>query len=83
MKANVIFYVGEKHPLYNKPVLAEIISNECGYDGRQTYATTIEQVHYPADEKGIFCFKGDRFIGYKEKPAYDEIYSGYCEIVNI
>jgi len=82
MTATVIFSVGEKHPLYQKPVQAVIESRYCGYDGRQVYAHTSEPVHYPADPEGIMVFETgtDRFLRYKERPAYDEVYSGYVDV---
>lgn len=83
MIKTVIFSVGVKHPLYNKPVRAEIISENCGYDRRQTYARTIKPVHYRKDPKGILIFdENHRHIGYKSRPAYDEIWEGYCSITN-
>lgn len=83
MIKTVIFSVGVKHPLYNKPVRAEIISENCGFDRRQTYARTIKPVHYWKDPKGILIFdENHRHIGYKSRPAYDEIWEGYCSITN-
>lgn len=82
MKTKVIFSVGVKHPLYNKPVLAEVISTESGYDGRQIYAKTVKPVHYREDKHGILCYDANNhFTGYKTRPAFDEIYEGYCTIV--
>lgn len=82
MKAEVIFFVGVKHPLYKKPVLAEVISTKCGYDGRQTYAKTVKPVHYREDKHGILCYDAhNHFTGYKTRPAFDKIYEGYCTIV--
>lgn len=83
MIANVIFNVGIKHPLYNKPVCAEIISNKCGFDGRQIYARTIKPVHFRKDPKGFLVYDANNhFIGFKTRPAYDEIWEGYCSITN-
>ena len=83
MIATVIFSVGVKHPLYNKPVRAEIICENCGYDRRQTIARTIKPVHYRKNPKGILVFnENHQFIGFKPTPAHDEIFEGYCNIVN-
>lgn len=82
MITKVIFSVGEKHSLYNKPVRAEIISTECGYDKCQVYAKTIKPVHYRVDKHGLLCFDAKGcFKGFKTRPAYDAIHEGYCKIV--
>lgn len=82
MITEVIFSVGEKHPLYNKPVRAEIISTECGYDKRQVYAKTVKPVHYPEDKHGLLCYDANNhFKGFKTRPAYNAIHEGYCKIV--
>lgn len=78
-KVTVVFSVGPAHPIYNKEVEA-IIDFVGGYDGRQIHAHTVEEVHHPADPEGIYCYnKQGKFIGYKERPAYDEIWEGYVE----
>lgn len=77
----VIFSVGVAHPLYNKPVTAIIDKRNCGYDGRQVEATTLEKVHYPADPHGYLIYSKNKFIGYETKPAYDERWTGYCKIL--
>lgn len=82
MITEVIFSVGEEHPLYNKSVRAEIISTKCGYDKRQVYAKTVKPVYYPEDKHGLLCFDANgHFKGFKTSPAYDAIYEGYCKIV--
>lgn len=82
MKAMVIFSVGVAHPLYEKAVMAEIISSSCGYDGKQIYAKTVEEVYYPEDKKGILVYdKKGKFIGYEVRPAFSEIWEGYVESV--
>lgn len=81
MITTVIFSVGEKHPLYNKPVRAEIIHTECGYDKRQVYAKTVKPVHYPEDKQGLLCYDNGHFKGFKTRPAYDAIHEGFCKIV--
>lgn len=75
----VIFSVGIAHPLYNKSVDAYIESENCGYDRRRIYAHTVEPVHYPEDPQGLLVYKGDKFIGYKTKPAYSEVWQGYVD----
>lgn len=77
----VIFNVGVAHPLYNKEVDAEIISENTGYDGRCVYARTIAPVYYPRNEEGILLYKNGEFVGYKPSEAHEEIYEGYCELV--
>ena len=77
----VIFSVGPKHPIYNKEVDA-VIDFIGGYDGHQVHAHTVEPVHHPADPEGIYCYTDDgKFIGFKERAAYDEIWEGYVEQV--
>ena len=81
MIAKVVFSVGIKHPLYGKEVLAEILSTSCGYDGRRTYARTVEDVFWPEDKEGILVYRDGVFVGYKTKEAHREIWEGYCKIV--
>lgn len=82
MVSKVIFIVGVNHPLFNKPVRAEIIPEKCGFNGKRIYARTIKPVHYRKNPKGILCYDKDhRFIGYKSTPAYDEIWEGYVESI--
>ena len=78
----VIFSVGVKHPLYNREVKAEIISENAGYNGKCIYARTIEPVYYPKDDEGLLVFKNGKFIGYKPKEAHTEIWQGYCELAH-
>lgn len=78
----VIFSVGVAHPLYNKEVEAEIISENMGYNGKCVYARTIKPVYYPRNEKGILVYnKHGKLIGYKPTEAYEEIWKGYCDLV--
>lgn len=78
-KVTVVFSVGPAHPIYNKEVEA-IIDFVGGYDGRQIHAHTVEEVHHPADPEGILVYgKNGKFLGYKEREAYDEIWEGYVE----
>ena len=80
-KVTVVFSVGPAHPIYNKEVEA-IVDFVGGYDGRQIFARTVEKVHHPADPEGIFVYsKNGKFLGYKEREAYDEIWEGYVERV--
>lgn len=80
-KVTVVFSVGPAHPIYNKEVEA-VIDFVGGYDGRQIHAHTVEEVHHPADPKGILVYgKNRRFLGYKERAAYDKIWEGYVEQV--
>lgn len=77
----VKFSVGKNHPLFNKLVDAEIISNNAGYDRRQVYARTIKEVYYPEDKKGLMLFNRGVFVGYKTRPSFSEIYEGYVDEV--
>lgn len=77
--ALVKFSVGVKHPLYNKVVEAEILNENAGYDGRGTYASTIEKVYYPEDKEGILVFQDGEFKRYKTRPAYYEFHEGWIE----
>lgn len=81
MIKKVIFHVGVAHPLYQKEVEAEIISENTGYDKKRTYARTIEKVYYPKDDKGLLVFKNGKFIGYEPREAYEKIHEGYCSLV--
>lgn len=82
-KAKVIFSVGVSHTLYEKEVCAVILNENCGFDGRQVYARTVEPVHFDEDPEGIIIFnKWGSIIGFEKKPAYDKIYEGYCKVVN-
>lgn len=78
----VVFSVGVNHPLYNKEVEAEIISEHTGYDGNQVYARTVKPVYWPEDEKGILVYEHGKFVGYEKKEAHEEIHKGYCELVH-
>lgn len=82
MKAIVKFSFGESHPLYNLPVEAEI-KPCCGYDGMQIDATTVSRVYFPANPEGIFIFKGDDIVGYKESPARVENVTGWVKEIFI
>ena len=77
--AMVIFNVGVAHPLYNKSVKAEIITKNGGYNGKQIYAKTIEEVYYPEDKCGLLVYKNGKFVGYETRPAYSEIWEGWVE----
>lgn len=82
MTAMVIFNVGVTHPLYEKPILAEITSSTCGYNGRQIYAKTVEEVYFPEDKKGIGVYdKNGKFIRYEVRPAFSKIWEGYVKSV--
>lgn len=76
---NVVFSVGVKHPLYEKPVSAKLDAVGTGYDGFRIYATTIDKVHHPEDPEGILEYKHGKFVGYSTRPAYDKYHSGYIE----
>lgn len=76
----VIFCVGPAHPLYQKPVLAEIQTGY-GYNGKQIYGKTIGKVYYPENPKGTFRFDKDgKFLGYVVAEACCEYHEGYCDI---
>lgn len=77
----VIFSVGTKHPLYNKEVEAEIISESSGYNGKCVYAKTVEPVYHPKNDKGLLVFKNGKLVGYKPREAFEEIWKGYCRLV--
>lgn len=78
----VIFSVGPAHPLYNQPVDAYIEHENCGFDGRRVLARTVEPVYYPEDPEGLFVYDKDwNFKGYKTRPAYSKVWSGYVEQV--
>lgn len=69
------------HPLYQKPVMAEIRTG-CGYDGRQVYGKALEKVFWPEDPQGLWLYdKHNRFIGYRTTEAHYDYYEGYCDIV--
>lgn len=75
--AQVKFSVGKEHPLYNLYVEAEIVEENCGYDGRRTIARTTKPVFHAENAKGILVYKGDALVGYKTTPAYFEKHEGY------
>jgi hypothetical protein len=79
--ARVIFSVGIAHPLYNKVVEATITYKNCGYDGRQCYAITNDEVYHPADPQGILVYNRGKFVGYKMREAFSEKWEGYVEKV--
>lgn len=81
MVKTVIFSVGVEHPLYKKPVLAEIESTTAGYNKKCIYGHTVKPVHWNENPKGILVFKGDKFVGYKTRPACDKIHEGFIEKV--
>ena len=74
----VIFSVGIKHPLYEKAVEAEILTENGGYNGKSIYAKAIEPVNFPRDEKGLLVFRDGKLVGFKPREAYTEIWEGYC-----
>lgn len=78
-KAMVKFSVGVEHPLYNKYVEAEILSENCGYDGKRIYGKTVDEVFWKEDKKGILVYKGDKLIRYETNPAHSKIHEGYIE----
>lgn len=83
MRTKVKFSLGEAHPLYGKFVLAEVKTG-LGYNGRCIEGTTCEPVHYPADPEGIFVFdKKDRFVRCETRPAYDEVWTGWVDALEI
>jgi hypothetical protein len=68
-KAKVIFSVGVSHTLYEKEVCAVILNENCGFDGRQVYARTVEPVHFDEDPEGIIIFnKWGSIIGFEKSP---------------
>ena len=80
MIKKVIFHVGEAHPLYNKVVDAEIISESAGYNGKSIYARTIEAVEFPENPEGSLVFNNGKFIGFETTPAHSSIHEGYCAL---
>ena len=79
--AKVIFFVGPAHPLYNKVVEARIIRTNCGYNGRQCYAITKDEVYHPADPRGILVYNRGTLVGFERREAYSEKWEGYVEKV--
>jgi hypothetical protein len=78
MIKKVIFHVGEAHPLYNKVVDAEIISESAGYDRKRIYARTVEPVEFPENPEGLLVFKNGKLIGFETSPAHSSVHEGYC-----
>lgn len=78
-KAFVKFSVGVAHPLFDKFVEAEIISENAGYNRSCVYARTIKPVLWEEDKSGIMVFKNGNFVGYETRAAYSEIWEGYVD----
>ena len=72
------FSVGKAHPLYGKRVKAEVIQENCGFDGKQIYARTVEDVLFTNRHANVF--KDGRFIGERKLPDIHEKWEGYIEI---
>ncbi len=80
--AKVIFSVGVKHPLYNKPTEAIIDNVNCGYNGICIYAHTTKAVHYNEDPQGIGVYGNDgKLLRYETRPPYEEVWKGYVDEV--
>lgn len=77
--AKVIFSVGVAHPLYNKVVEATITHTNCGYNGKQCYAVTNDEVYHAANPRGILIYNRGRLVGFEKREAFSEKWEGYVE----
>lgn len=73
------FSVGKAHPLYGKTVKAEVLSENCGYDGRQIYARTVDDVLFEGMEANVFDRNG-KFLRTEKVPSYAKKWEGYIEV---
>lgn len=71
--------VGVEHPLYNKEIDVEVLRENAGYDGRQTYVRTVDEVLY--ENVPLLHFdKNGKFIGEEIQPPFSEKWEGYARI---
>lgn len=82
MRTLVKFCVGNAHPLFGRFVLADVKFG-LGYNGKCVEATTCDPVHYPEDPEGLFVYEDDKFSHYETRPAYDEVWTGWVEALDI
>lgn len=69
--------VGVNHPLYNKIVEVEVLRDNTGFDGRQTYVRTVNEVLYDNIQSLVFDKNGN-FIRYEPIPPFSEKWEGYA-----
>jgi len=67
--------VGTEHPLYNKVVDLEVIRDNTGFDGRQTYVRTINPVLFT--DRYSLIYRDGRFAGTKSLPDIEEHVEGW------
>ena len=73
------FSVGKAHPLYGKTVKAEVLSENCGFDGRQIYARTLDEVLFEGMETYVYDRNG-KFLRTETVPSYMKKWEGYIEV---
>lgn len=71
--------VGVDHPLYNKEVEVEVLFENTGYDRRQIYVRTIEEVIYNNIPLLVYDSKGC-FVREEKAPTIKEKWEGYALI---
>lgn len=65
--------VGVDHPLYNKVVRCEVLADNTGFDGRQTYVRTVDEVVFD-NLKALRFDKKGRFVKYELlPPRYEKV----------
>ena len=75
---NATFSVGKAHPLYGKTVKAEVISENCGYDGKQVYARTVEDVLFTNRHANVY--KDGKFVKEEKLSDIRKKWEGYIEL---
>ena len=70
--------VGVAHPLYNKIVKCEVLVENTGFDGRQTYVRTVDEVLYD-NIPLLYYDKNGRFIKEEIAPPRLEKWEGYAQ----
>ena len=68
--------VGVAHPLYNKTVALEVLSENTGYDGKHTWVRTVDEVLFENMPLLIYDKTG-KFLREEVKPPYSEKCEGW------
>lgn len=65
--------VGVDHPLYNKVIKCEVLVDNTGFDGKQTYVRTVDEVLFD-NLKALRFDKKGKFIDYESiPPRYEKV----------
>lgn len=71
-----IISVGVAHPLYQKEVLLEVLTENTGFNGRSTWVRTAEKHELPHE---LLVFKGGRYDHTEVLPPTMDYVEGWLE----